>query len=78
MGTNKLKPGDKVMFLGIYDNDPAALTFSEIDNLISMGIYEIRTVFRANRDLRYSLDLQAHNLRHDPKYFQKVEEDYGG
>jgi len=36
MGTNKLKTGDKAMFLGIYDSDSAAFTFSEIDNLVSV------------------------------------------
>ena len=77
MGTNKLKTGDKAMFLGIYDSDSAAFTFSEIDNLVSMGIYEVEAVFEADRDPRYSLDLKAHRLSHNPKYFQKVEENYG-
>jgi len=71
MGIERLKPGDKVMFLGIYDNEPHSMYWAARDSLVPMRVYVVRGVRLSQR---YSISLLGIRARHRNKYFQKVEE----
>ena len=74
MQPEDFKKGDKVMFLGIHDNDSGALIHAERDSLVVMRIYEVEILPTHKAVLKYNLGLKGCIVNHVSRYFQKVEE----
>jgi len=68
MRTNKLKPGDKVMYLGLVEEQ---YFWRREENLQVMQVYEVEAVNKVN------IRLKGVTYNHHIENFQKVEENHG-
>ena len=72
MSTEELKPGDKVMFLGVYTNDPDHKKWAEVAKLVPLKVYTIASMDQTS-DFNLFVQLKGVSFWHYHKYFQKVE-----
>jgi len=78
MSTKELKEGDKVMFLGIYDNNQTYKRWAKISNLVPLKVYTVSGISKNNFNQFSEIKLKNITLLHHQRYFQKIEEkDYG-
>jgi len=77
MGTNKLKPGDRVMFLGIYDSHSTYKFWAKTSKLIPLKVYIVSSITKSVNYRPPGIYLKGVSLWHHQRYFQKVEENYG-
>jgi len=74
MGVEKLKSGDKVMFLGIYDNHSTYRHWAKVSKLVPLKVYTISSITKSVNHRPPGLYLKYISLWHHQRYFQKVEE----
>ena len=68
MGAEELKPGDKVMYLGLVEEP---YFWRREENLQVMQVYEVEAVNKVN------IKLKGVTYNHRRENFQKVEENHG-
>jgi len=74
MGTEELKAGDKVMFLGIYDDNSIYGHWAKISNLVPLRVYKVSGISKDNYDQALQVKLENIFLWQHQRYFQKIEE----
>jgi len=69
MSKLEFKKGDKIMFLGIFDNMGVYQKWAKTDGLVPLRVYEVADTY-SNHPL---ITLMGRDALHHRRYFQKIE-----